>query len=235
MAAPIENPSSRSYWDTLRSILTFSFDPWGMRDRAREYNARVREFDPATRPQGWTGRWSARYGRIFTRTLGRYPPFERTEREMLESVPRPMNEALDPVVSSAELTDREGRRLPWALERSAAYDLLGWPGIMIGAALLAVVAFSLAARLLGLPPLTPPVQQQQQQQQQQQEQQRLTPEQLQQPQQQQPQPQFNPADEKTPPNLPAQRFNPADNKAPSNLPAPRSQQSPLNPSRVPRS
>jgi hypothetical protein len=214
MAAPIENTSTSSYWGTLRSILTLSFDPWGIRDRAQEYTAKVRAFDPERRPEGWTGHWSARYGRIFTRTLERYPPFERTEREMLESVPRPMNETLDPAASSAELAGRDGHRLPWALLRSTSYDLLGWPGIVISTLLLAAVVFVLATRLPGLPPLIPPVQQQQQQQPLQQ-----------QPQQQQPQPQPQPQQ---------QQFNPADNKAPPNLPVPPSQPSPLNPSRVPR-
>lgn len=211
MAAPVETRSGAGWFETVRSIVTLSWDPLGIRERASEYRARVRAFDPENRPEGWSGRWSARYGRIFSRTLERYPPFDRSEREMLDSVPRPMHEALDPVASGAEPTDREGRRLPWTPAESMTYDLLGWPGIAIGAVLLSVVAFWLAARVSNLPSLTPPAPEQQ-----------LPPNPaddkalsnspLQRP---------NPADQTVPPNLPAQRINPADEKLPPNLPAQR--------------
>ena len=211
MAGPVQARSGGGWWDTIRSIVTLSWDPVGMRGPVQEFRARISAFDPKARPAGWSGHWSARYGRFFSRTLERYPPFDRSEREMLDSVPRPMNEALDPVASSAEPTDREGRRLPWTLAGSTTYDLLGWPGIAIGVVLLSAVAFSLAARVSNLPPLTPPAQQQQRP----------------------PNPaddkassnspvqRTNPADEKVPPNLPAQRTNPADDKVPLNLPAQR--------------
>jgi hypothetical protein len=211
MTAPVETRGGAGWFETIRSIVTLSWDPLGIRERVRDYRARVRAFDPENRPEGWSGHWSARYGRIFSRTLERYPPFDRSEREMLDSVPRPMNEALDPVASSAEPTDREGRRLPWTPAGSMTYDLLGWPGIAIGAVLLSVVAFSMAVRVSNLPSLTPPAQQQ------------LLPPSpaddkassnspLQRP---------NPADQTVPPNLPAQRINPADEKLPPNLPAQR--------------
>jgi hypothetical protein len=149
MAAPVE--TSAGWLDTIRSIVSSSYDPYGMRAHSRTYNARIRAFDPETRPEGWSGYWSARYGRVFTRTLERYPPFDRSQREMLESVPRPMNEALEPAASSAEPADREGRRLPWVIERSTIHDLFGWPGLVIGVLLLSIAAVSVAAQVLGQP------------------------------------------------------------------------------------
>jgi hypothetical protein len=209
MAGPVQARSGGGWWDTIRSIVTLSWDPVGMRGPVQEFRARISAFDPKARPAGWSGHWSARYGRVFTRALERYPPFHRSEREMLDSVPRPMNEALDPVASSAEPTDREGRRLPWTPARSMTWDLLGWLGIAIGAVLLSVVACSLAARVFGLPPLIP---QRQEQNANPADDKPLSNSPVQRP---------NPADEKTPPDLPAQQVNPADGKVPPNLPAQR--------------
>src|SRR5262249_14832227 len=67
----------------------------------------------ARRPTDWTGYWSA----------------------------RPLQEALDPVASRAEPTDRDGRPARWRLSRSPLFALLRPAGLEVGALALAVVAF----------------------------------------------------------------------------------------------
>jgi hypothetical protein len=67
-----------------------------------------------------------------------------------------MQEALDPVASTTEPMDRDGKLVAWRLTRSATFDLLGPIGIVFGALAFAIVAFSIAVPLLNLPPLMAP-------------------------------------------------------------------------------
>src|SRR5438132_125564 len=106
------------------------------------------------RPAGWVGYWSEAYGRVLAKTFERYPPFEQPVGEMLASTPRPFQEALDPVASAAEPTDRTGARLPWRWARSLTHDLLGVAGAVAGGMAAALVLSSIGVSLLGLPPFT---------------------------------------------------------------------------------
>jgi len=114
--------------------------------------------DFGKRPSGWLGHWSVQYGKVLAGTIRVYPPFSQIQGELLAGIPRPLHEALDPVASTAEPMDRDGKLLAWRLTRSATFDLLGPVGIVIGALALAIVAFSIAVPLLNLPPLTAPTQ-----------------------------------------------------------------------------
>jgi hypothetical protein len=115
-------------------------------------------FDFGKRPSGWLGHWSARYGEVLARTINLYPPFGQAQSEVLSAIPQPMREALDPVASVAEPMDRDGKLVAWRLTRSAAFDLLGPTGIVVGALALAFAAFSIAVPLFNLPPLMAPEQ-----------------------------------------------------------------------------
>jgi hypothetical protein len=121
----------------------------------------------ASRPAGWRGHWSVRYGEVLARTLRIYPPDWPPQDELVAAIPRPLQEALDPVASLAEPTDRDGKLLRWRLPRSAAFDLFGPLGLIVGTLALAVVTLWLAIPLFGLPPLTAPAVAPQQLQQQQ--------------------------------------------------------------------
>lgn len=112
-----------------------------------------RPFDPGQRPAGWIGHWSEHYGRVLSRALTQNPPFDRPVRVVLADAPRPLQEALDPVVSVAEPQDRDGRKLAWRWDRSLTADLLGPIGVVLGSLTLAAVLFSTAVDLLDLPPV----------------------------------------------------------------------------------
>ena len=110
----------------------------------------------ASRPPGWTGHWSVRYGEVLARTLKVYPPYWPRQQELLAAIPRPLQEALDPVASPAEPTDRDGNLLRWRLTRSAVLDFFGPLGLIVGALSLGIAALWIAIPLAGLPPLTAP-------------------------------------------------------------------------------
>jgi hypothetical protein len=167
-----ENPSSDGALGVLRraiGALRHAIDALrtatGRRESAASY---------AERPPGWTGHWSARYGAVLARTLELAPPITASQSETLAAIPRPLHEALDPVASLAEPTDRAGKAARWRLTRSALFDLLGPAGLTVGALVAAAVALKLVIALFGLPRLAapPPLLQQQQQQQLQQQPQR---------------------------------------------------------------
>jgi uncharacterized protein (DUF697 family) len=114
--------------------------------------------DFGKRPSGWLGHWSARYEKVLARTINLYPPFSQTQSELLSGVPHPLQETLDPLASVAEPMDRDGKLIAWRLTRSAAFDLLGPIGIVVGTLALAIAALSVALPLLELPPLMTPTQ-----------------------------------------------------------------------------
>jgi hypothetical protein len=128
-----------------------------------------------------------RYGTLLARALNLSPPIKESQSRLLSLIPRPLNEALDPAASTAELIDRDGNRVV-RLSHSVALDLFGPLGLLLGTLALVTAAVTIAVPRLGLPPLTasvktsqpgkdtqPQQHQQQQQQQQQQRQQPLSP------------------------------------------------------------
>lgn len=117
--------------------------------------SRSPDFDPANRPSGLGGYWSAPYGRLLTYTLARLPPFEQPLTTMLEEVPRPLQEALDPVPSDGEPRDRNNVRLPWSWARSLTFDLFGPAGFVIGVVSAGFALALIFLPLLHLPPLAP--------------------------------------------------------------------------------
>jgi hypothetical protein len=92
---------------------------------------------------GW---WSKRYARVIARSLGSPLPYGATAlaNQLAAAPPLPFAEALDPVASDAEPRDRDGRVLPWHLERSAAFDLFGYWGLMFGALTVGLVILNFA-------------------------------------------------------------------------------------------
>jgi hypothetical protein len=135
----------RSFLSSAASALVRPFD-------GSRFKPEVRS-DPSRRPAGWAGHWSTEYGAVLARTLATDPPFERPTRDVLASAPQPLRETLDPAASTAESTDRDGRRLPWRWVRSATHDLLGPYGVVLGGLTVAIVLSALILTRLDLPPL----------------------------------------------------------------------------------
>ena len=98
------------------------------------------------RPPGWLGWWSKRYARVIARSLGSPLPYGATAlaNQLAAAAPLPFAEALDPMASDAEPRDRDGRLLPWHLERSATFDLFGYWGVMFGALTVGLVILNFA-------------------------------------------------------------------------------------------
>ena len=98
------------------------------------------------RPPGWLGWWSKRYARVIARSLGSPLPYGATALadQLAATPPLPFAEALDPLASDAEPRDRDGRLLPWHLERSATFDLFGYWGVMFGALTVGLVILTFA-------------------------------------------------------------------------------------------
>jgi hypothetical protein len=106
------------------------------------------------RPDGWVGYWSERYGRVLARTFALRPPLDASMQEFVAYVPRPFQEALDPLASMGESTDRDGRAAPWRWHRSVTRDLLGPAGVTVGIAGLFLVLALAAFTLVGAKPTT---------------------------------------------------------------------------------